>query len=154
MLISLLSQEKLQEKVLVKAFPIYGRVYKKGELIKDLRKEDFEVYENEVKKEINGFKFISRKISSRPLEAEKEHVGRLFILIFNIFDYFKEVAERIDYFFENIYRKDDIILIVVENRILHIGEDKDVSEISKNLKDKLHKYKKVSSRAFLKLLRI
>ncbi len=150
MFLPLFYQERAEEKVEVIATPIYVRVFHKGEPVKDLKKEDFEIYENGIKKEIKGFEIISRKISS-PQEGLKEDRGkRLFILIFDIFDYRGEVEEGIDYFFQKIYKKGDSILMVVENKLLYIGEGKNVSEIAYNLKEVLKKYKKISSHSFTK----
>jgi hypothetical protein len=141
-------QERQVEKVLVKAMPIYVRVFHRGEIVKDLKKEDFEIYENGIKKEIKGFEKISRKISSS-VEGESAK-KRLFILIFNVFDYTPAIGEGIDYFFNKIYRKEDKILVVVEDKIIPLEGRKEPSEISSNLKEVLKKYKNVSSHAFFK----
>ncbi|MCK4825345.1 hypothetical protein KA005_56885, partial [bacterium] len=53
-----------QEKVTVTAVEVPVRVLLKGEVIRGLAKEDFEVFENGVKQEITQFKIVSRKISS------------------------------------------------------------------------------------------
>ncbi len=150
MFLSLFSQERAEEKVEVIAMPIYVRVFHKGEAVKDLKKEDFEIYENGIKKEIKGFEIISRKISSSQEGSKEDRGKRLFILIFDIFDYREEVEEGIDYFFQKIYKKGDTVLMVVENRLLYIEREKEVSEISHNLKDTLKKYKKISSHSFSK----
>ncbi len=48
-------QEKLQEEVTVTALEVPVRVIHKGQVVKDLTKEDFEIFENGVKQEITAF---------------------------------------------------------------------------------------------------
>lgn len=55
---------------------------------------------------------------------EKYPPERLFLLIFNFFDYNEAKEEGIDYFFQHIYQKSDRPVIVVENRLL-VTEIKD-----------------------------
>ena len=97
-----------QEEVTVTAIEVPVRVVLKGEAVRDLTQEDFQLYENGVIQKITAFEAVSRKIalpqdaSSGARKAKTEK--RLFILIYNIFDYNQKVGESIDYFFENIFR--------------------------------------------------
>ncbi|HDZ25542.1 MAG TPA: hypothetical protein ENH65_03405, partial [Candidatus Aminicenantes bacterium] len=86
-------QEKLQEAVTVTAVEVPVRIFHKGQVVRNLKKEDFEVYENGVKQEITAFEIISRKISIPQEERKTHQKKRLFILIFNIFDYNEAVGE-------------------------------------------------------------
>lgn len=140
-----LGQKKLKEEVTVIAVEVPIRVIHKGQVVKNLTKEDFEIYENGVKQEITGFEIISRKISIPQGEKKVRSKKRLFILIFNIFDYFEEVGESIDYFFQNYFHQGDQLLILTEDRIFNIERGKMLSEIIFNLKNTLKKYKSISS---------
>ncbi len=64
-------QEKPQEEVTVIAAEVPVRVIHKGQVVKNLTKEDFELYENGVKQEITAFEIHSRKISI-PKEISQE----------------------------------------------------------------------------------
>ena len=57
-------QEKIQEKAGVTAAEVPVRVIFKGQAVKDLGKEDFELFENGIKQKITAFEVVSRKISA------------------------------------------------------------------------------------------
>jgi hypothetical protein len=142
-------QKTIQEEVTVVAVEVPIRVLQKGQTIKNLTKEDFEVYENGVKQAITAFEVVSRRISI-PKETSPDKMNipskkRTFFLIFNIFDYNEAVGEAIDYFFENIFQKRDQIIILTEDRLLNIETGKGISAISQNLKETLKKYKIIST---------
>lgn len=143
-----------QEEVTVTAIEVPVRVVLKGEVVRDLTQEDFQLYENGVIQKITAFEAVSRKIAlpqdtcsgARKAKPEK----RLFILIFNIFDYNQKVGESIDYFFENIFRPQDQVVIVTEDRVLNIERGKKLPAMIQSLKDSLNKYKVISTASTLK----
>jgi len=116
-------QEKPKQEVTVIAVEVPVRVLQKGQVVKDLNKEDFEVFENGIKQNITAFEVVSRRISLAqeiPQEAKAPQKNRIFILIFNIFDYTEPVGEAIDYFFKDIFRPHDQLIILTEDRVLNI----------------------------------
>lgn len=146
-------QEKPREEVTVTAVEVPVRVLHKGQVVRNLKKEDFEVYENGVKQEITAFEVISRKISIPQEERKTHQKKRLFILIFNIFDYNEAVGGGIDYFFQNVFQEGDRFLILTEGRMLDIERGKKLSEVILNLKETLKKYKLISNQNTLKAFR-
>ena len=146
-------QEKLQEAVTVTAVEVPVRVFHKGQVVRNLKKEDFEVYENGVKQEITAFEIVSRKISIPQEERKTHQKKRLFILIFNIFDYNEAVGEGIDFFFQNVFQEGDRFLILTEGRMFDIERGKKLSEVILNLKETLKKYKLISNQNILKSFR-
>ena len=150
-------QEKPQEEVTVIAVEVPVRVIHKGQVVKNLTKEDFELYENGVKQEITAFEIHSRKIFI-PKEISQEALKirpkkRLFILIFNIFDYNEALGEGIDYFFENFFRQGDQLIILTEDRLLNIEIGKSLSGMILDLKETLKKYKLISTMSTFKSFR-
>lgn len=147
-------QERPQEEVTVIAVEVPVRVFYKGRFVKDLTKDDFEIYDNGIKQDITAFEVISRKIArpqDKPEQARKiPPRTRLFILIFNIYDYNDVVGEAIDYFFKNVFRSGDWILILTEDSLLNIEIGKDLSEMILDLKQTLRRYKKISTREIRK----
>ena len=138
-----------QEKVTVTAVEVPVRVFLKGEVIRGLAKEDFEIFENGVKQEITQFKIVSRKISSAgravlPQEKPKPS-KRLFLLIFNIFDYNEAIGEAINYFFKEVFQPSDQIVILVEDKVLNIERGKNLETLIANLKGSLKKIKRIST---------
>ena len=148
------SQEKPRQEVTVTAVEVPVRVLHKGQAVKDLAKEDFEVFENGLKQEITAFEVVSRKISLTEEVSEEalkaQPKKRIFILIFNIFDYTEAVGEAIDYFFQNIFHPRDQLLILTEDRILNIETGDSLSDVINNLKETLKKYKGLSTFAILR----
>jgi len=152
-------QEKIQEKAEVTAAEVPVRVIYKGQAVKDLGKEDFALFENGVKQKITAFEVVSRKISApdkKPNMSEKaEGDKRVFILIFNIFDYNDTVGEAIDYFFNNFFMPGDRVVIIVEDQLLNIKRGGSLEDMILNLKNTLKQYKQISTlniiRAYNKL---
>ncbi len=146
-------QQGYQEKVVVTEVEVPVRVFYKGKPVKDLTKEDFEIYENGIKQEITSLEIVSRRISFPELKDKIFKKGRIFILIFNIFDYFDEVGKGIDYFFNNIFKENDRLFILVDNRFLNINTKKKPKELANDLKIILKKYKQIYNFNFYKAFR-
>lgn len=147
------SQERPQEKVTVTAVEVPVRVLQKGRVVRELTQEDFEIFENGIKQEITGFEAISRKISSQEETLTPRSQKRIFILIFNVFDYNDAVGEGIDYFFTNFFRPGDQILIITENTMLNLGKGNNLSGVIQGLKETLKQYKVISTAQILKAYR-
>jgi VWFA-related protein len=143
------AQDKPGQAVTVTAVEVPVRVLIKGEPVKNLTKEDFEVYENGVRQEITAFEAISRRISPEaalaPGELAVPAKPRLFVLLFHIFDYGKFVEEGIDYFFQDIFHLGDQLIILAEDRVLNVKHDDDAAKVSKRLKDTLKSFKSYST---------
>jgi hypothetical protein len=150
---SIPGQEKLQEEVTVTAVEVPVRIIQKGQAVKNLTKEDFELYENGIKQEITAFEIISRKISTPQEQRKTDQRKRLFILIFNIFDHNEAVREGIDYFFQNVFQQGDQFVVLTEGRMLNIKRGKELSEVILNLNETLKKYKLISNQNTLKAFR-
>ena len=66
-------QGKQQEEVTVIAVEVPVRVLQKGQYVKGLTKEDFELFENGIKQQITGFEVRSRRISV-PVDIPEEEL--------------------------------------------------------------------------------
>jgi hypothetical protein len=113
-------QERIVEKVTVTNVEVPVRVLYKGKPVTHLTKEDFEIYENKKKMKIHGF-FIKRKKinaaeSTENKELEKEIPSRTFVLVFSITDFNDNVRAAVDYFFKNVLKKNDRLLIFANAR--------------------------------------
>ena len=143
------SQNQLKQEVTVTAVEVPVRVLRGGQIVKDLKKEDFEIYENGSLQYISAFDIISRKIAGPPPGAvpatvEVKPKPRLFLLIFNIFDYNEAVGEAIDYFFQNVFRAKDKLVIITENHLLNLNTLDKTGEIVRGLKETLKRFKVIS----------
>jgi len=144
-----LSQDRTKQEVSVTAVEVPVRVLMKGEAVRNLTKDDFEVYENGIRQTVTACEIVRRRISfDKTVDAEALKVPqkpRIFILIFNIFDYNQSVGEGIDYFFQTVFRPKDQLVIVTEDRILNLEKDDDPGRIATLLKDTLKAYKSFST---------
>lgn len=153
-------QQKQREEVTVTAVEVPVRVLRNNDFVRGLARDDFEVYENGVKQVISGFEIISRKISG-PVEPApavsfpQPPKPRLFLLIFDIFDYNDAVGEAIDYFFNRIFGQNDQIVILTEGRLLNIEPGLKLADLKAQLKETLKRYKVIATqktyRAYLEL---
>jgi hypothetical protein len=142
-----------QEEVTVVAVEVPVRVLHKGQFVRNLTKEDFEIYENGILQPITGFEVRSRRISV-PVDVSEEELKiqpekRLFLLIFNIFDYQDYVGEAIDYFFANTFRKGDRVIVMTEGNLFPIDTGKGVAKVAQDVKNTLKQFKVISSMQIL-----
>lgn len=154
------SQDQLRHETTVTAVEVPVRVLRTGKAVKGLTKDDFEVYENGVKQQLSGFEIISRKISGKATEAKLAAADarpqpRLFILIFDVFDYNDAIGEAIDYFFLAVFRPSDQLLVMTENRFLIVEMGKNPDDLAGEIKEILKETKKISlnslHRAYMEL---
>jgi hypothetical protein len=138
-----------QQKVTVTAVEVPVRVLLKGEVIRDLSKEDFEVFQNGIKQEITRFEIVSRRIASAGKDSSLQEMlkpsKRLFLLIFNIFDYNRTIGEAIDYFFKEVFLPGDQLVVLAEGRILNVEQSKNPETLTANLKESLKIFKSIST---------
>jgi hypothetical protein len=143
------SQDQLRHETTVTAVEVPVRVLRNGETVRGLTRDDFEVYENGIKQNISGFEIISRKISGPGEEAALPSTvlrpkPRLFILIFDVFNYNDAIGEAIDYFFQTVFRPSDRILVMTENHFLIVEEGKNPDDLKTEIKSTLKQDKIVS----------
>jgi len=154
------AQEKPQEEVTVTAVEVPVRVLLKGQPVRDLAEDDFEVYENGVKQAITHLEIISRTIAQPGVSVKKVHPAeipqpkkRTFILIFDIFDYTKPVGEAVDYFFREIFHSGDRVVVITEDQVLTVMPGKTLDEFAGSVKASLTKFKSLSTQSMIKAFR-
>jgi len=148
------AQDKPGQAVTVTAVEIPVRVLHKGDVVKGLAKEDFEVYENGVRQDITGFEIVSRRIvAETAVPAGGLAIPakpKLFVLIFHIFDYGDAVEEGIDYFFQSVYSPGDRLMVLAEDRLLNVEPADDPAKFSKRVKDTLKAFKSYSTASIIR----
>lgn len=117
-------QEKIVETVYVENIEIPVRVFDKKQPVKGLTKNNFELYVDGKKTEINAFfetrKKIEENLSPGSLTTETETETttahpRLFALIFNLSDFKQDLAGHLNTLFNTVIKPGDH-LIVITNR--------------------------------------
>jgi hypothetical protein len=110
------------EKVTVTNVEVPVRVLYKGEPVTDLSKDDFTVYENKKKVNINGFFMKRKKIKvteTQPIlqkQVSKPPLLRTFVLVFSITDFNDYLEKAVDHLFENTFRDSDRLLIFANDK--------------------------------------
>ncbi|HUU05212.1 MAG TPA: hypothetical protein VMZ49_04945 [Patescibacteria group bacterium] len=122
------AQKVWKEKVAVLNVEVPVRVVLDGIPRSDLKKNDFRLFEDDEPQVINGF-FQRRKkmkIQQIRLLAQQESSAlpsRYFVLCFRILDFNDQLRAGMDYFFNNILRDQDQLLILVNERTLLLNQE-------------------------------
>lgn len=133
------AQEKddvVKEKVKVVNIEVPVRVFFKGELVDNLTKADFKLFEGKKQQEINGF-FVKRK----KIKAQKAVTppSRYFVLVFHFTEFNKNVRDGLDHLFNNILRKEDRLMVRANKKTRLIDRIEDLqaihSQVSKLLQE-------------------
>lgn len=133
------SQEKPQDKVLQEFVRVVNvemvvRVMQKGRAVGGLKKTDFTILEDGEPRPVNGFFEMRRRIArSSGIEnygktAVPER-GRLFLLFFWINEPQVDAMEAIDYFFREIYRPSDRVILATQSDSLEIGDEAEKEDV-------------------------
>jgi VWFA-related protein len=122
------------EKVTVTNIEVPVRVLYKNKPVINLSKEDFMVYEDNKKMEINGF-FLKRKklkgtVLSEVTLKKSPLPPRTFVLVFSITDFNEHIKRAVEHLYENIFRPNDQLLIFANDKTLRYAnlENKDESK--------------------------
>jgi hypothetical protein len=140
-----------QHEVTVRDIIVPVRVYNKNNFIKDLKIEDFELYENGILQKIEALHLTDRTHLSRAEGARGfiPQVARNFYLLFQLIDYNPKLGQAFDYFFSEILAPEDNLTIMtpMQNYVLPRDALKKYSneEISKDMQKILRKDVQVGS---------
>ncbi len=109
-----LSSQLEQHEVTVRNVIVPVRVYDKNKFVKDLKIEDFELYEDGVLQKIEALHLTERTQLSRAEGARGfiPQVARNFYLLFQLIDYNPKLAQAFDYFFSEIMTQEDNLTIM------------------------------------------
>jgi VWFA-related protein len=116
----LLAQE-LQHETGVINIEVPVRVFTKGKFVEELALKDFELYEEGVLQKIEALYLIKKTvIEKEETELDTKQAGKIFmpetsrtfILMFEMMDYFPEIRETLDYFFENVISPGDSLFVI------------------------------------------
>lgn len=103
------------------------RVFFKGELVKNLTRKDFTLYEGDEAQVINGF--YSRKrslkvqdIRMKPGRQSPPGPGRYIVLIFRITDFNKQLEKGMAYLFNHIITPKDQLLVFINEKTISLNK--------------------------------
>jgi hypothetical protein len=143
-------QERIVEKITVTNVEVPVRVLYKGKPVTDLTKDDFVLYENRKKLEINGF-FVKRKMikitPSRTVETAgtPRPLPRTFVLVFNVTDFNDEFKKALDHLFDTVLVPTDQLMVFANDKTREYPGLQDKAAIKQqliaDLKEEGHKSK-------------
>jgi VWFA-related protein len=125
------------EKVTVTNIEVPVRVLYKNKPVTDLAKDDFIIYEDNKRMEINGF-FLKRKklkgtVSSEVTLEEAPPPPRTFVLVFSITDFNEHIKKAVEHLYKNIFRSNDRLLIFANDKTIRYANLKNKDEIKRQL---------------------
>jgi hypothetical protein len=96
------------------------RARKEGQLVPGLQQKDFTLYENAKPMPLNGFREIRRKVGQQAEEKQ------LFFLYFRVSEPDPEIPKALDYFFKQVYKNGDYVLLMLADRVIPITRSSQV----------------------------
>jgi hypothetical protein len=129
--------KSIVEKVTVTNVEVPVRVFYKGEPVSDLTRDDFTIYEDKKKVEINGFFLERKKIKvAGPQLLLREQISkpsslRTFVLVFSITDFNEYLEKAVDHLFTNTFRESDRLLVFANDKTreyLHLRDRQGVRD--------------------------
>jgi len=125
-LILFLSGQEIQEKATAVNIEVPVRVYDGNKFVGNLTIEDFIIYEDGEKQEIDAVYLIKERAIQRKESVEEETIPRQekmekrfapeeqrhFIFVFELLEYLPQINEVIDYFFQNVMQPSDAVRII------------------------------------------
>jgi len=135
----------VSEYVSVVNVELIARVQKNGQPVGGLQKNDFVLFENGKKVEINGFQEVRRRIS-QPAANEKKAApaaqrmpGRLFVFCFWLKDRQAQYQEALDHFFREIFRPGDHVILAHGKDTLLIRSPEEIAPLRAKFEAELNK---------------
>lgn len=126
--------EIIKEKVKVVNIEVPVRVFSKGKPVDNLTRADFKLFEGKKEQEINGF-FIKRKKIKIPQAAAPP--SRYFVLVFNITEFNENVRDGLAHLFNNILRKEDRLMLIINKKTQLINRIEDLQETHERISKQL-----------------
>jgi len=104
------------------AIPV--RVFYKGSQVDDLSMSDFKLYESKQERKVAGFRIIKKR-----MKRQGDVPSRYFVLGFRLTNYNKQIREGVSHLFENILRKEDQLLIFINDKRLNFDNLADLAAV-------------------------
>jgi hypothetical protein len=148
--------EPIVEEVTVTNVEVPVRVLYKGKPVADLTKEDFTIYENKKKMEINGFFLKRKKVkfteTTEVIRERKPLKPRTFVLVFSITDFNEHLVKAVDHLFENILKPNDRVMLLANDKTLEHPNLERKEEIKQQLMVELREQSQSARHRLLKYI--
>ena len=150
------TKDRIVEKVSVTNVEVPVRVLYKGKPVKGLKKEDFIVFENKKRVDINGFFIKSKKITLTGKEQVtvpgQKAKPRAFVLVFSITDFNPNLEKAVDHLFANVLRSNDRLMIFANDTVVTHPDISDGRTIKQQLLTYLREESRKARRVLIKYI--
>jgi hypothetical protein len=144
--------EKILEKVIVENIEVPVRVFQGKQPVGGLTKQDFQLFLNGKRKEINGFYEVRKKLadnlsrdSGSSPAAQSNIPPRLFVVIFNLSSITRDLTSQLDMLFDRIIRPNDRLMVLTNRFFISewevINKEEAKSKIKEVLDKEIHQLK-------------
>lgn len=119
------------------------RALRKGKPVGGLKASDFILLEDGKQLQITSFTELRKKIGRKEVELETDepeevaHKRRFFLMYFWIMERRVKFRESLDYFFNNVYRDGDLVLMAVNNKAIKVTEPGDIPAALSQLEEEV-----------------
>ncbi|MCP4217308.1 MAG: hypothetical protein GY765_21875 [bacterium] len=139
----------LYEEVEVVNVSIPVRVFKKGQPVSGLQKEDFKLMVGGKERKINGFFESSKSLAGTPSEAVPQELQtRFFVFILHLSEYDETWKKSIDTIFSDILRSGDRYIVITNNFIVTETQFTDTQREKKRITEILRKESAAIEKAY------
>jgi VWFA-related protein len=121
-----MSGQEIQEKATAVNIEVPVRVYDGNKFVDNLTINDFIIYEDGKKQDIDAVYLIKERAIERKESVEEEELAdkkeaeekfapqepRTFVFVFELLEYLPQINEVIDYFFQNVMQSSDAVRVV------------------------------------------
>jgi len=151
-------QEPIVESVSITNVEVPVRVLDKDKPVTDLKKEDFNLFEDNKKVQINGFYLKRKQINVTTTEETGSQQlaiapkPRVFVLTFSITDFNENLRQAIDHLFNNVLRKEDRLMLLVNEKTLEYKNLEDRDKIKNELLSNLREESQTARKKLLKYI--
>lgn len=145
--------EPIVEEVTVTNIEVPVRVLHKGKPVTNLTRDDFTLYENKKKMEINAFLLKRKKLkvtgTKEVADTPKLSQPRTLVLSFSITDFNEDLEKAVEHLFTNILKTNDRLLVFANDKTLGYPNLREKDTIKQQLRTVL---KEESKKARHKLI--
>jgi len=148
-----------QHEVTVRNIEVPVRVFSGNQFVFDLKKEDFEIYEDGVLQDIEALYLTNRNTIIRKEEGGDfvPQTSRHYYLLFQIIEYDPKLEKSIDYFFKEVLLPGDTVLLMTPKKNYFLSADalnkKPREAVSKEMQKILRKDTKIGASAYRSQMR-
>lgn len=111
------------------------QVFYKGEKVKNLAKEDFELYVNGEPREIVGVAVKSKKFIAEADQGTEKSTPRTLILVYKLTDFGAPAVQSVDYIIDNLLQENDRLVLIADEQVLQYPLPTDREKMKNEIKD-------------------